>query len=55
MYFGGVDGNVYSVEAKNGRLRWSFKTGGPIPGSPVVHEGVVYIGSMDHKVYALKA
>src|SRR3989337_1820968 len=33
---------------------WKFNTGGQV-GSPVVVDGVVYVGSFDHKVYAFKA
>lgn len=38
-----------------GGVKWAFKTGGPIVTSPAIADGVVYIGSLDHKVYALKA
>ena len=34
---------------------WSKMTGGPITGSPVVANGVVYFGSSDHSVYAVNA
>ena len=37
------------------KLRWKFKTGGPIIGSPAVAFGTVYVGSNDHKLYALDA
>ncbi|HNH27469.1 MAG TPA: PQQ-binding-like beta-propeller repeat protein, partial [Anaerolineales bacterium] len=37
------------------RLRWKFETGGPITGSPVVLDDIVYFGSTDHHVYALFA
>jgi outer membrane protein assembly factor BamB len=53
VYFGSVDEHVYSVDVKTGKLRWNFKTGGPVPSSPFVAEGIVYIGSTDNKVYAL--
>jgi len=36
-------------------LRWKFKTGGPIECSPVVANGVLYVGSDDKKLYALDA
>lgn len=35
------------------RLAWSFQTGGPIYGSPTVHEGTIYIGSGDGHLYAV--
>src|SRR5665648_404047 len=33
---------------------WKFNTGGQV-GSPTVVDGVVYVGSYDHKVYAFNA
>lgn len=37
------------------KLLWKFKTGGPIQASPVVANGMVYVGSTDHTLYALDA
>ena len=37
------------------QLLWQFKTGGPINASPVVANGILYIGSTDGKLYALDA
>ncbi len=37
------------------QLLWKFKTGGPLHASPVVANGVLYIGSTDGKLYALNA
>ena len=36
-------------------LLWKFKTGGPVYASPVIANGVLYIGSTDGKLYALDA
>lgn len=36
-------------------LLWKFKTGGPVNSSPVVTGGTVYVGSDDHRLYALNA
>ena len=33
--------------------KWTFKTDGPIIGSPAIANGVIYIGSTDGNVYAL--
>lgn len=35
--------------------RWSFATGGPIVGSPVIDMGVVYITSLSGKLFAIDA
>jgi len=34
-------------------VKWSFKTAGPIVASPVIAGGVVYISSLDHRLYAI--
>jgi outer membrane protein assembly factor BamB len=36
-------------------LKWFYPTGGPVVSSPVVANGVVYVGSNDNGVYALDA
>jgi outer membrane protein assembly factor BamB len=35
--------------------RWTGITGGVVPSSPAVANGVVYVGSVDHKLYAFDA
>lgn len=35
-------------------LKWSFKTGGPVKSTPAVAGGMVYFGSEDEKVYAVR-
>jgi Tol biopolymer transport system component len=34
---------------------WKFKTGGPVDSSPIVVDKTVYVGSDDHRLYALYA
>jgi hypothetical protein len=36
-------------------LQWSFTTAGAVSSSPAVANGVVYVGSLDYHVHALKA
>ena len=55
IYFGGDDGQVYAVDAADGRQRWKYKTGGPVPSSPAVSGGVVYAASYDGKLHAIDA
>jgi outer membrane protein assembly factor BamB len=38
-----------------GRPHWVFETGGEVYSSPEVADGVVYIGSVDHNLYAIDA
>ncbi len=45
---------MYKLDAKNGALRWRFKTQGRTISAPAaVVDGVVYVGSSDGNVYAL--
>lgn len=37
------------------RIAWTFTAGGPVWSSPALSDEIVYIGSDDHKVYALDA
>jgi outer membrane protein assembly factor BamB len=36
-----------------GKLRWKFKTDGPITGGITAHEDTIIFGSNDHNIYAL--
>jgi outer membrane protein assembly factor BamB len=36
-----------------GKPRWTFSTGNRIYSSPTVANGIVFISSQDHKLYAL--
>jgi outer membrane protein assembly factor BamB len=36
-------------------MLWSYETGNPVESSPAVANGVVYVGSDDHNIYALDA
>lgn len=46
---------VFQGEKYNslGNLKWAFKTNGKIFSSPIVHNGIVYIGSEDGNLYAI--
>jgi len=46
---------LYKFDAGNGAALWSkpFDASGKIWGSPVIENGVVYFGSLGHKLYAL--
>jgi outer membrane protein assembly factor BamB len=43
------------VSIKTGKERWRFKTQGMVASSGFIYEGMLYIGSTDHRVYALPA
>jgi outer membrane protein assembly factor BamB len=55
LYFGSSDGNLYTLDAQNGNLKWKFKTNGIIHTSPALNNGTVFIGSWDTYMYALDA
>ena len=46
---------MYALDAATGHLRWTYTTGDTVDSSPAVEGGIVYIGSTDDTVYALKA
>jgi outer membrane protein assembly factor BamB len=47
VYVASHDHDVYALNAKTGSKLWSYATGGFVDGSPVVANGVVYVGSAD--------
>ncbi len=53
VVIGSGDGNVYSLDAANGKIRWRFHTDGRVRSTPAVSGGVVYAGSFDGSVYAI--
>jgi len=54
LYFGSSsDDQVHSLSLANGEEAWSFFTGGPVRLAPTIHNGKVYVGSDDGKVYCL--
>lgn len=55
VFFGSGDGNVYSLDAATGSLRWKFQTGDVVHASPAIADGTLYIGSWDSYFYALDA
>jgi eukaryotic-like serine/threonine-protein kinase len=55
VYFGSGDGNIYSLDAGSGKLKWKFQTGNVVHASPVISGGILYIGSWDSYFYALDA
>ena len=55
LYVGSDDGYLYAIDISTGTLRWRYRTGGPIRSRIVTAGGLVYFGSLDHRVYALHA
>ncbi len=55
IFFGGDDWNIYAVDAKQGELKWTFKTHSSVFASPVVVADRIIAGSLDGTVYCLDA
>ena len=51
----GDDGKVRAIDTATGKLRWCFKTAGPIMRPPTIWNGRAYVGSGDGYIYALEA
>ena len=43
IYTGSEDGNLYALDATNGRELWRFATGGDLVGTPAVADGLVFV------------
>jgi outer membrane protein assembly factor BamB/actin-like ATPase involved in cell morphogenesis len=62
-YVGAVEGQpdtdgqgaVYAIDGETGEQRWRFDVGAVVQSSPLVAEGVVYVGADDNRLYALDA
>jgi len=52
VYVGSCDSYLFALNAFDGSIIWSYRTGGFLFSSPAIANGVVYIGSYDGKVYA---
>jgi outer membrane protein assembly factor BamB len=50
LHTGNADTNSVLPE---GKLKWTFTTGGPVHSSPAVSDGTVYFGSRDGNIYAV--
>ena len=56
VYVGCWDTKVYALDASTGVVGWTTTLGGPVPVSPAVADGIVYVGSSTNfELYALNA
>jgi outer membrane protein assembly factor BamB len=53
VVFGSNNSFVYAFSLSNGALRWKYRAGGEVGGSPAVRGNTIYIGAKDRNVYAL--
>lgn len=54
-FIGSIDGNLYSVDAGTGALKWEINLGSSEVTSPCYLNGVVYIGTKNSYFYAIDA
>jgi polyvinyl alcohol dehydrogenase (cytochrome) len=45
VYAGSFSGSMYALDAKKGKILWSFNSGGSVIDGPAIADGVVYWGS----------
>jgi outer membrane protein assembly factor BamB len=55
IFCGSKDDNLYCINEQTGAVQWTYKTGGPIFGSPGYSNGIIYIASSDGYLYAVNA
>ena len=54
LYIGDDVGTMYALDARTGKIEWTFATGMRIVGSPATDEGVVVFGSANDTIYGLR-
>jgi outer membrane protein assembly factor BamB len=55
VYVGDWLGKVYALDSRNGRIEWSYRTGGAVKGGVALSGNRLYVGSYDGNLYALNA
>lgn len=55
LYVGGLDHNLYALDAQTGVIRWSFKTDDSILSAPTISDGKIYFGSNDGNIFVVDA
>jgi outer membrane protein assembly factor BamB len=53
IYIGVSDGYLYALDAAEGYEEWKFLTGNQIWATPAIVNDILYVGSFDHKLYAI--
>ncbi|MDQ6695803.1 MAG: serine/threonine-protein kinase [Chloroflexota bacterium] len=53
VYFGTGNNHVIALDIITGEMKWRYRTRGPVVSSPTIEDGIVYVGSLDRKLYAL--
>ncbi|HPZ08075.1 MAG TPA: PQQ-binding-like beta-propeller repeat protein [Candidatus Eremiobacteraeota bacterium] len=54
LFIGTKSGKVLCVDITSGTMNWAFDTGKPVISSPTYYKGIIYFGSNDTNIYAVK-
>jgi len=54
VFIGCDDGHLDALDETSGESIWQVVTGGPVRSAPVIDNGIVYFGSLDTKLYAVR-
>ena len=54
LFFGTEDGTVYSLRARDGTVRWTYKAKGAVKGALALDDGKLYFGDYGGKVQAIR-
>jgi outer membrane protein assembly factor BamB len=49
VFVGSYDGNFYAFDARSGAVRWTYRAGGRISGSPTIVGDVIYFSDLGHR------
>ncbi len=56
VYAGSADGSLLALDLATGKVRWQYKTAGPVEeSSPCVQNGTVYVGDLEGMLHAVDA
>ncbi len=55
VYVGDWRGRVYALDARTGKVLWTFQTKGRVKGALALAGDRLFVGSYDHHVYAISA
>lgn len=55
LYFGSMDRHIYALNAQTLELLWRVEVGGAVAATPLLHEGILYFGTLTSELIALDA
>ncbi|MGH9367204.1 MAG: PQQ-binding-like beta-propeller repeat protein [Thermoanaerobaculia bacterium] len=54
IFFGGLDGALYALQAETGRVIWKRPLGGRVSTSVLLADGSLYAGTLDNRLHRLE-